>query len=213
MFSEEFHGCDPESYHHLEKSIGKTLNTLQPKENISAVGLACTSMSFSLGTEKTNNMMSSILPKAHITNMASALNKALKTMGIKRITLLVPYIFQLSMLSHDYFTKLGYQIVSFKYLDLHHDVDIERLNPDFILDQVKEMEYQEEENLEPSKRSQAIVLCCSAMRVTNEGFIDKMEKICNKPVLTSTQSFIWDLLRLSKVNDKILGYGELFAKY
>ena len=40
--------------------------------------------------------------------------------------------------------------------------------------------------------------------------INQIEKNINKPVITSNQAQMWSWLRRAGVNDKIIGFGDLF---
>ena len=59
----------------------------------------------------------------------------------------------------------------------------------------------------------SIVIGCSAFRACDAGFIDDLEKALNKPVVTSTQAFMWSMLRTAGVTDNISGYGALLATH
>jgi hypothetical protein len=59
--------------------------------------------------------------------------------------------------------------------------------------------------------AQVIVIGCSAFRACGPGFITDLEHRLNKPVVTSTQAYLWWMLRVAGINDRILGYGRLFS--
>jgi maleate isomerase len=63
------------------------------------------------------------------------------------------------------------------------------------------------------KETQLILIGCRAFRVCQPGFISELEIILGKPVITSTQAYIWRMLRLAGINDQIDGYGRLFSHY
>ena len=60
------------------------------------------------------------------------------------------------------------------------------------------------------------IIVCSALNVTNYGFIDKMEKKYGIVFTTSNQTLLWNSLHLALPNEKknliknINGYGKLF---
>jgi maleate isomerase len=43
--------------------------------------------------------------------------------------------------------------------------------------------------------------------------IEALELHLKKPVITSNQATIWNMLRLAGINDKIDGYGQLLSRY
>ena len=67
--------------------------------------------------------------------------------------------------------------------------------------------------LPPCAEAEALVVGCSALRACGPGFIDELEAAVGKPVVTSTQAFLWRMLRLAGVDDRIDGYGTLFFKH
>ena len=62
------------------------------------------------------------------------------------------------------------------------------------------------------EEADAVVVGCSAFRAAESGFIDELEAELGKPVVTSTQAFMWSMLRMAGVRDRIGGYGALFSR-
>jgi len=62
------------------------------------------------------------------------------------------------------------------------------------------------------EEADAIVIGCSAFRVCEQHFIDNLENVVGKPVITSTQAFLWKMLRTAGVQTRISGYGQLFSR-
>lgn len=203
--SDNFNGCDKESYKYLTVGIKDAVQSLKPNTIITSLGLACTSMSFSLGIEETNCILSKSVdnPNTKITNIGSSIIKALNQMNITKISLLMPYTKELSQICIDKLMNCGFNIIDYEYFGLVDDTEIEQIDINFIKERAINVDKNETE---------CVVLCCSGMRVTNNNFIDELEKIIGKPIITSTQAFSWDLLRLSGINDKISGFGKLFLE-
>ena len=59
--------------------------------------------------------------------------------------------------------------------------------------------------------SEAIFLPCTGWHTID--IIEKLEGDLQKPVISSNQATMWNLLRLAGINDKIQGYGRLLSKY
>ena len=57
-----------------------------------------------------------------------------------------------------------------------------------------------------------VVIGCSSLRACQPGFLDALEKKLGKPVVTSTQSFLWYMLREAGRTEQIEGYGKLFSE-
>ena len=58
-----------------------------------------------------------------------------------------------------------------------------------------------------------VIIGCSAFRACSQGYIDYLESLISKPVITSTQCFLWNMLRLSGIKDNLGGYGTLFRNH
>lgn len=65
---------------------------LTPNDYCNVAGLACTSMSFTLGPEIVDAELQIAHPNAHTLDMARSQLKALRTMGCTNVGLVTPYI-------------------------------------------------------------------------------------------------------------------------
>lgn len=204
MDADGFEGCDENSYNLLRGSVQTTIRALKPHHSITAIGLACTSMSFYLGLKETNDMFRSALPLAKPTSMGQAVTTALKQFDVKKIVVITPYIKQVAKMSVNRLKEQGFDVLGYDYFGVHHDYEIESIDPQFIFERAVEL-VKKYDNVD------AIVLCCSAMRTTD--IIDTLEKETGKSVIASTQAMVWHLLRLSGVDDKIDGLGKLFLEF
>ena len=88
-------------------------------------------------------------------------------------------------------------------LGLDNDFDIWKVPHERILEEAKKIQ-------ESSQDVDGFMLSCSALRVLNDGLIDKLEKLLKVPVVTSMQAFMWDMLRTSGETKQISGMGTLF---
>jgi len=59
--------------------------------------------------------------------------------------------------------------------------------------------------------SEAVFISCTNLHTIE--IIEKLENDLQKPVITSNQATMWNMLRMAGVNDKIEGYGQLLSKY
>ena len=56
--------------------------------------------------------------------------------------------------------------------------------------------------------SEAIFISCTNLHTIE--LIEKLECDLGKPVITSNQATMWNLLRMAGIQDKLPGYGQLF---
>jgi len=165
------------------------------------VGLGCTSMSFTLGSHKVNSELSKdSLIKA--TDMARAQIEGLISLNAQKICLLTLYTEVLSQMNASFIEKAGISVVKRHTLNILKDVDTSAITPEKITEMVQEIDCDE---------ADAIVIGCSAFRTCGHGFIDNLEKLVQKPIVTSTQSFCWLMLRSAGITQRINGYGKLFS--
>lgn len=172
---------------------------------VSVVGLACTSMSFILGQTVVQGELSTGFPLALVTDMAEAQIEALKALAVSRIALLTPYIEDVSITNADILsTRAGVEVVVRHTLNLPTDDLTSSITPEMIETLAIQID---------CETVQAVVIGCSAFRACGPGFISRLEHRIGKPVVTSTQAYIWWMLRVSGVQDRVEGYGRLFTHY
>lgn len=175
-----------------------------PQSEITAIGLSCTSMSFVLGPDQVNKQLRSACPHAKTTDMATAQVAALVELGVERVALVTPYIQELADKNAAMLEKAGITVVAHETMGLTHDSMTDKVSTATIKEWALAVDTEE---------AQALVIGCSAMRACQPGFIDELEAVIGKPVVTSTQAFLWKLLRVAGIRDQISGYGTLFAKH
>jgi maleate isomerase len=173
----------------------------------SVYGLACTSMSFSLGSDVVDNLIRRVCPNSIIsTDMFRSQILAIKTLNVKKICLLTPYIEELSIANSNIIEKFCKGVKIVKRLTLN-------LETDKLTSAITQKNIEKYVNDVNCIESECIVIGCSAFRSCSDGFISELENKLGKPVITSTQAFLWDMIRKGGIYDKIDGYGILFSEY
>ena len=181
-----------------EKVTDVTKNIL-PDENIDCVVYGCTSGTIAVGHDTIERKVKEAKPKAKITTPSTAAIKAFKKLNIKKLAIFTPYSKKLNDEIIDYFSSQGFDIVANTYLDIAADYDIGKVDQNFLLETLSQIEI---------KSADALFISCTALPVLN--IIERLEKKLSKPVITSNQSLIWDTLESIGMNKDILGFGELF---
>ena len=119
--------------------------------------------------------------------------------SIKKIAVFTPYSKKLNDEVIDYFSSQGFDIVTNTYLDIAADYDIGKVDQNFLLKTLSQIQI---------KNADALFISCTALPVLN--IIERLEKELGKPVITSNQSLIWDTLESIGMNKNIRGFGKLF---
>lgn len=196
-----------DTYHRSANNIVQASAGLaQPQGRCTAVGLSCTSMSFTLGPEKVDNLLHQAVPTAKITDMARAQAIALQVLGASKVALFTPYIESLSVANAAVLKEsAGVEVVNRLTMGLDRDELTSLVSLECIRQWVAKVNCDE---------ADAVVIGCSAFRACPPtGFIDELEAMLGKPVVTSTQAFLWAMLRTAGVRDTIVGYGKLFREH
>lgn len=206
-------------YRRNAPSVTAAASALLPSSYCSVLGLSCTSMSFSLGAERVDALLQSACPGARTTDMARAQAEALGALGVEHVALLTPYASELSKLNVIMLEDLtainirirpggtrtgGVKVVKRVTMCLERDE---------LTSLVTEGSIAEWAMLADCPEAEAVVVGCSALRACGPGFIDRLEVYLGKPVVTSTQAFMWKMLRLAGVDDRMDGYGTLLREH
>ena len=171
------------------------------------IGLSCTSFSFSVGIENVRNefVKGSGGRLQKTTDMATAQIEGIRAVGGQncKVALLTPYIEELSKSNADTLENAGFEVVSRLTMHLERDELTTQIEPKEIMKWAKRVN---------CKECDCVVIGCSAFRACQPNFLDDLEKVLGKPVVTSTQSFLWKMLRGSGRMEQIDGYGKLFKE-
>ena len=194
-----------DTFNRAADNIGRAAATVLPHDEITAVGLSCTSMSFTLGAERVAKQLRDACGSGvEVTDMALAQAAAVMALGATRLALVTPYIAELAAANAAMLGDAGFTVVSHLTMGLTHDSMTDKVSSDTIREWALSADCPEAE---------ALIIGCSAMRACQPDFIDELEAAIGKPVVTSTQAFLWRLLRVAGIEDRISGYGALFAQH
>ena len=176
----------------------------RPPSRCTVLGVACTSFSFELGAERIDRQLREAAPRAATTDMARAQAAALAALGARRVSLLTPYIRELADANARMLTaRARVEVVRRATMGFDRDELTSAVDARTIAAWARAVDCEE---------ADAVVVGCSAFRAAESGFIDELEAELGKPVVTSTQAFMWSMLRMAGVRDRIGGYGALFSR-
>lgn len=193
---------DPGNYATGRGRIAEAAARLQPVGSLDVIGLSCTSLACSLGREAVQAEMASAQPGARVTDMASAVLAALAQVGARRLAVLTPYQPALHAQLLGLLEDEGHDIVAEQALGLSDDAEISAVSRASLVELACAADHAD---------ADALLIACSALRVCVPGLLDELEDRLGKPVVSSQQAFLWQLLRLAGVDDRVGGYGRLLA--
>ena len=183
----------------MSNSITEISDDILPNEKLDCVVYGCTSGTIASGYSSIKKKINLAKPDAKVTTPSTAAVNALKRLGLKRISIFTPYSKVLNDEVVDYFKKENFEITTNSYFDISNDLDIGKVDENYLYETLCEMDLGEAE---------ALFISCTALPALS--IIDKLEKKLNKIVLSSNQVLIWDTLQSIGKRDRIEGFGRLF---
>ena len=183
----------------MSNSITEISDDILPNEKLDCVVYGCTSGTITSGYSSIKKKINLAKPDAKVTTPSTAAVNALKRLGLKRISIFTPYSKALNDEVIDYFKKENFEITTNSYFDISNDLDIGKVDENYLYETLCEMDLGEAE---------ALFISCTALPALS--IIDKLEKKLNKIVLSSNQVLIWDTLQSIGKRDRIEGFGRLF---
>ena len=202
LFVNRIHSYNPltnENLVKMSKEITEVAKDILPNQKIDCVVYACTSGTIAAGYNSIETKIKQAKSEAKVTTPSTAAIKALKKLKIKKISVFTPYIKNLNNDVVEFFKKENFEVTSNSYFDISNDLDIGKIDQDYLFEVLSNMDL---------KNSDALFVSCTALPVLS--IIDKLEKKINKIVLSSNQALIWDTLEAIGKNNSIKGYGKLF---
>ena len=183
----------------MADDITEVTKDILPDQKIDCVAYGCTSGTVAAGYESIKQKINLAKPEAKVTTPITAAVKAIKKLGIKKISIFTPYTKTINDSVAKYFKDQNIIINSLTYFDIDSDLDIGKVDEDYLFDILSKIDLED---------SDALFVSCTALPVLS--IIDKLEKKLNKVVLSSNQTLIWDSLNVINYKEKIDGFGKLF---
>ena len=184
----------------MADDIPKVTENILPDQKLDCVAYACTSGTIAAGYSSIFQKVNLAKPNTKVTTPITSAINALKSLKIKKLTIFTPYTNEINQSVINYFEKEKIELSELSYFDLASDLDIGRIDPDYLFDVLTKIDL---------SNSDALFVSCTSLPVLS--IIKELEKKINKVVLSSNQTLIWDTLRQIEFKKKINGYGELFG--
>ena len=196
---ETFNPLTSENLIKMSEKVTDVTKDILPGEKIDCVVYGCTSGTIAAGFKSIENKVKKAKPEAEVTTPSTASVKALKKLNINKIAVFTPYPKKLNDQVLEFFKKENFIITSNSYFNIESDIDIGKVDIDYLYDVLSKMDM---------NGADALFISCTALPALS--IIDKLEKKINKIVLSSNQTLIWDTLEKIGKNNSINGFGKLF---
>ena len=196
---ESYNPLTKENLIKMSEKVTEVTKDILPDQDLDCVVYGCTSGTIAVGHASIEKKVKVAKPKAVVTTPSTATITALKKMNIKKICLFTPYSKKLNDEVLEYFKSEGFDITSNAYFDIESDLDIGKVDQNYLNQVLSNIEL---------NNADALFVSCTALPVLP--IIDKLEKKLNTTVLSSNQALIWDTLVKINKNNSVEGFGKLF---
>lgn len=163
---------------------------------------ACTSGSFVFGWEGAQRQASEVgdLLGVPVSSTSIAFVNALSSMGIQRVSVAASYPLEVAEHFVKFLSRGGVEVVNLGSHDIYTAAEVGTLGRDHIVEMVRGAD---------RDCAQAILVPDTAMH--SLAWLDHLEKVADKPVLTANQVTVWEGLRIGGGSTCLPGLGALFA--
>jgi len=196
---ESYNPLSKENLIKMSEKVTEVTKDILPDQDLDCVVYGCTSGTIAAGYASIEKKVKAAKPKADVTTPSTAAITALKKMKINKICLFTPYNKKLNDEVLESFKSEGFDITSNAYFDIESDLDIGKVDQNYLYEVLSNIDL---------NNAEALFVSCTALPVLP--IIDKLEKKLNTTVLSSNQALIWDTLVKINKNNSVEGFGKLF---
>ena len=190
----------PDTLANMEAVLPIAAALLPEYLGLRALGYGCTSGATIIGEDRVTYIIRQSHPAVTSCNPLSAAKAALKTLGITRLGLLIPYRPEVTEALQRRFEEVGIAVTVAGSFDHKSDIIVAQIDPACILSAVV--------RLGQSEDCDGVFISCTSLRAV--GIVEKAGRQHGKPITSSNQAPAWHLLRLAGIDDKLDGFGQLF---
>ena len=202
LYSNRIKSYNPLTNETLKKmadDITDVTKEILPDQKLDCVAYGCTSGTIAAGYKSIYDKVNLAKPNTKVTTPITSAINALNKLKIKKLSIFTPYTDQINQSVIEYFKKENIEISELSYFDIASDLDIGKVDPNYLFDILTQKDL---------SSSDALFVSCTALPVLS--IIKELEKKLGKIVLSSNQTLIWDTLKQIDCKNKIEDYGELF---
>jgi maleate cis-trans isomerase len=131
------------------------------------------------------------------TTTSTSVIAAFRKLGITKVSMGMAYVEQVSRTAMKFVEDNGVKVIKAKWLN-KGGMDIAEVSKETIYRLAKEVDDPE---------SEAVFISCVNLHTIE--IIEKLENDLKKPVITSNQATMWNILRLANIKDRMEGFGQL----
>lgn len=169
-----------------------------PTTPLDVIAYSCTSGTVSIGPDEVAAQIRTGRPGVEVVTPITAALAAFEALGIKRISLMTPYIDDVNRTMAGFLEDRGIEISNVAGFCLEDDQEMARLTPEGIRNAALEI---------ADRQADAVFVSCTGIRSAET--IEAIEAALGKPALCSNQCMVWQSLRLAGYTAPVEGFGRL----
>ena len=137
------------------------------------------------------------------TTSSTSVVTAVKKMGLKKVSLAMPYLEDVAKTAVKFFQDYGLEIIKYQWLGYPTaEKRMQEVSKEEIYHLARDVD---------DAQSEGLIISCVEINAID--LIQPLENDLQKPIITSNQATMWNLLRMAGVNEKIQGFGQLLSKH
>jgi len=189
----------PESLAGMADHAAESARGLAPVR-IGVLAFGCTSGSF-VGGKGYDEKLIRIMEDATgipATTTTTAVLRALRLFGVRRIALATPYTDEVTRLEARFLADHGFEVTRAQGGGIVETADIQVCEPEVAYARAREVD---------DDRAEAVFISCTGFRTIE--VLEKLEAELGKPVTSSNHAMAWHALRLAGYTEPVPGFGRL----
>ena len=190
----------PENLRRMEPRLRAAAAEILPDEDLDAIYYGCTSASVVIGDVAVEAAIHAAKPGVPVITPSGAACAGRQALGLRRISILTPYLPETSAPFIAYFQSRGFEVLNLTCLGMEDDRDMARVKPSAIAAAARET---------AAPEAEALFISCTALRAAEVA--GEIEAAIGRPVVTSNQAGAWLSLRRDGFGDAIGGDGRLLT--
>ncbi len=191
----------PETLRAMEADITRTTELIMPPLALDVVAFACNSGAMVIGDQRVHAAIHRVRPGVACTTPMAAAFAAFRALGVRRPGVVTPYADEINRTLREYMQAQGLAVPVLNSWNLPDDAKVACITERSIRAAVLE--------LGRAEAVDGVLVACSSLRAA--ALIEDLERELGKPVTSTNHALAWHCLRLAGIDDKIDGYGRLFA--
>ena len=183
----------------MAEKVTEVTSDILPGEKIDCIAYGCTSGTIAAGYDSIEKKIKKSKPEAIVTTPSTSSIKALKKLKVKKVAVFTPYSKKLNEEVLEFFKKENFEITANSYFGIESDIDIGKVDPNYLYEILSKMDL---------NGAEVLFISCTALPALS--IIETLEKELDIIVLSSNQTLIWDTLNSINNKETVNGFGKIF---